>query len=479
MKTLSRADAIVIGSGFGGSIAANRLAQAGHKVLVLERGPWRDTLPVQSMGIEHKAPLPYGWAAYTHLLRSYRAGRLGLPLNKRGLFELESFRGLRVMCASSVGGGSIAYGGLLEPPHNPAYWHGRHPELDPDCIEKNQSRILEDMGAKIMGQASCVPQSLWDFLPAHADGRCKPADPQPPAGMLLPESAKDVGSIVREENGLERQHCAFDGDSFLGSRGGAKASVDFVYLAPQLGRGIEVLDLCEVAGIESTPKAKGSGFVVHFKDLATRRTQTISAKQVVLAAGTMNTLRILFASQNNGGLQFMPALGRTFGANGDLPACVSQLGGKLPSFKAPPFMGAFAVDGYDTPSFGLASFPGFDSVPMPGLLKNWLAQSYFLYGMGADSGEASASYDGGRLKIDGVVRALGKPLSLHPWGGARVGANPELGVINHRGEVYGNPGLFVTDASALPAAVGKPPSLTIASWAYYVADAMGFTSDVL
>jgi cholesterol oxidase len=55
-------------------------------------------------------------------------------------------------------------------------------------------------------------------------------------------------------------------------------------------------------------------------------------------------------------------------------------------------------------------------------------------------------------------------------GGARLGANAQQGVVDHRGEVYGNPGLFVADAAALPAAPGGPPSLAIAAWAHHVAD---------
>jgi cholesterol oxidase len=65
------ADVVIVGSGFAGSISADRLASAGLKALVLERGPWRDSLPVRSIGIERRAPFPYGLKAITHLLARF------------------------------------------------------------------------------------------------------------------------------------------------------------------------------------------------------------------------------------------------------------------------------------------------------------------------------------------------------------------------------------------------------------------------
>ena len=49
MNNEINADILVIGSGFGGAVAASVLAEAGLNVTLLERGPWRDTVPVRSM----------------------------------------------------------------------------------------------------------------------------------------------------------------------------------------------------------------------------------------------------------------------------------------------------------------------------------------------------------------------------------------------------------------------------------------------
>ena len=144
--------------------------------------------------------------------------------------------------------------------------------------------------------------------------------------------------------------------------------------------------------------------------------------------------------------------------------------------------------------------PGFDTLPLLPGVKKKLAKTAPLIGMGADTGKASARFENGRLEVDYDPKqqpifekiretfraletesglktwAIKKPITVHPWGGACLGPNPDRGVVDHKGEVYGNPGLFIADAAALPAAVGTPPSLTIAAWAHHVADHLAQTA---
>jgi cholesterol oxidase len=500
-STPATLDVVIIGSGFGGSIAANRLALAGQQVMVLERGPWRDSVPVRSMGVKRRAPFPYGWKAITHFLRSLHFGRWSLNFNKSAMYELFSYPGLSVLAASAVGGGSTAFGGLMEAPRDPRYWHARHPALDPRHIEKFYTKVLADMGAVRLSRDHCLPQSVWTQLTGNEEHRCLPAKQQPHMAMLLPRSPDEIGQSTLSESGVERRFCAFDGDSFLGSRGGAKASVDFVYLAPVLGKGATVRDRCEVTRIQRAGVAGDGSYVVQFTDLATQTKEVVTARRVIVAAGTMNTLRLLFKSSTApDGLAPMPALGRTFGANGDLVGAWCAGGEQVSSFNSPPSLGAFEVEGHDSPTFGMGGLPGIDTLPLTALLKRQLKRWNFIYGIGVDSGRTTVGFRKGRLCVNydqhqepvfadsrvafrvleaetkRKVRVIGKPLTVHQWGGACLGPDAEHGVIDHCGEVYGNPGLFIADGSALPAAVGGPPSLTIAAWAHHVADGIAASS---
>jgi len=518
-------DVVVIGSGFGGSISANRLSLSGLNVLVLERGPWRDSLPVRALGIPERSPFPYGVRFATHFVRSINIGRgntsgsvergdsrplragcfrllrslaatrgRGVLVNKHGMYELFSYPGIDALCVSAVGGGSHGWLGQLVEPCDSSYWENRHPDLRAEHISRYYDKIRSDLGATRLTRQHPVCNSVWAELPELAGRRCLPADPQPESAYLYPQFDSDTGRLQEEGASVPRRMCAFDGDGFLGSREGAKSSVDFAYLAPVLNNGVTVRALCEARRVARESDSMGGGYVVHYRDLRRKTDAIARAKRVVLAAGTMNTLGLLFDGQRRSDLAVMPSLGNTFGGNGDALGVYFKNSAGPSTLHRPPFLGRFTVDEAESPFFGLAAGCGLETLPLPSWVKRRLERVVLVLAMGADSGKGSAHYARSRLEIDyhktnepifdqiadgfdaleadtGLcVSGWPKPVTVHAWGGACLGPDPEHGVVDHRGEVYGNPGLFIADAAALPAAVGVPPSLAIAAWAHYVAD---------
>ena len=108
--------AVVIGSGFGGSVSASRLVDAGIDVTLLERGPWRDSIPVKHAGIEERKPLPRNGGLLS-VLRSinlpFGPGN-GFTLNKNGFLDIFVTPKVKVICTSNVGGGSHIWAAVME-----------------------------------------------------------------------------------------------------------------------------------------------------------------------------------------------------------------------------------------------------------------------------------------------------------------------------------------------------------------------------
>jgi cholesterol oxidase len=185
--------------------------------------------------------------------------------------------------------------------------------------------------------------------------RCQPADPQPESAYLFPQFDTDAGRMYEKGARLPRRICAFDGDGFLGSREGAKSSVDFAYLAPVLNDRVTVRALCEARRVVREPDSAGGGYVVHYRDLREKWNGIVRAKRVVLGAGTMNTLRLLFDGQRRKDLVVMPSLGSTFGGNGDAIGVGFKNSAGPSTLPPPPVLGQFRVDGANSPFFGLAA----------------------------------------------------------------------------------------------------------------------------
>jgi cholesterol oxidase len=495
-------EALVIGSGFGGAIVAARLAEAGVRTVLLERGPWWDTVPTRSMGVEHRTKLPRGAGILTRFLRGMNAGWLPggrLTLNRRGLIEWFGSPGMEVICASGVGGGSHVYSAVHRRPARDDYWDGVIEGISEATMAPHAQAFLARMGSTRPGENNRPPNTAMERF--HNDPDFEPVVPKVPvlAGFLLPEDPANPKKVVTEA-GVERWEAdyATNDAGFLGSPSGAKTTLDIAYLAPAMQKGLAIRDLCEALAIRRT-EGVGARYEVELYDHRRMRRETLLAGNVILAAGTMNTLRLLLHSRDRtGGLDGMPGLGRRFSGNGDIRGFWDVNEPDTDISTGLPSKGSLFLRDAEEPRAAISrnSLPSIDSYPIPKAWRERLKRGHVVSGMGLDAADGVVSLRrNGRLKIDfdpanspvyarihatmmEMARRSGRkvyvsrrPSTVHPMGGACVGPPEAGGVIDATGQVHGHPGLFVADAAALPAPTGAPPTQTIATWAEHVAAA--------
>jgi len=495
----STIDVIVIGSGFGGSVCAARLAEAGARVVLLERGPWWDSVPTRSMNIARRTAFPRGWRLYTNFLRtlnhpSLPGGRV--TTNRKGLFELFYSKGLEVVCSSGVGGGSHVYSAVHRRPLRDDYWDGHFEDLSEETMAEHGAAFLARMGSVQPEPRNRPPHGAMERY--HNDPHFAPAVPKVEikTGFLLPDDPANPKKIVTE-SGVERWQTDYrSGDlGFLGSPSGAKSTLDVCYLAPAMRKGLAVHDLCEVRAITRSSEL-GGRYRVDFVDHGRGVSEALGAGNVIVAAGTMNTLRLLLYSRDvAGGLAGMPNLGKRFSANGDMRGFwdLNEAGADFTA--GLPSKGGIVLRNAPEPRspIGRNNLPSIDSYPFPHAFRERLKRGIVVSSMGIDAADGVISLKDGRLDIDfhpenspvfariydtmkEMERRSGRkvyvgrrPSTVHPMGGACAGALDAGGVVDAGGEVYGNAGLFVADSAALPAATGAPPTQTIGTWAENVA----------
>lgn len=474
---------IVIGSGFGGAVAASTLVDAGEKVLLIERGPWRDTEVVRAAGIASRASLPEGWRTLNHLLHKISLPIImgsGLRLFSRGLFDIHLDRQMSVICSNSVGGGSHVYSAMNTRPQSTGYWDGHVNAISADAMEPHYAWILERMGAQTISSSDRVPN--WT----------------PAAYATSPHFVAD-DTVTQPAMSVRLNGCNQDyrNNSYFGSSNGAKMTLDHALLLPAMEKGLQIAAEHECLSLWAL--ASG-GYRLEVMNHRTGRRCYLLADKVILAAGTLNTLRLLFRSRSITGLSGMPSLGQGFSGNGDSVAWWALNDKETNLSLGAPTHGRFALrkasDGSAQPGpymtrFG---FNGIDNLPLPKWLKTRLRRDAILVGMGADKADGVVQWINDKLSFKyrtenseiftdiqqffsevarrskRPVRWLNnRPLTVHPLGGARLAMTEAEGVVDGNGQVFGLPGLYIADASALPAATGTPPSMTIAAWARHVA----------
>ena len=498
------AEVLVIGSGFGGSISAARIAEAGFKVKLLERGPWRDSVPVRSMGIKDGAPFPSGRHFLTKLVRTIRNPKLPggqMTLSKSGSFEIYIGEGLNVVCSSHVGGGSHAYSGLNVRPPEPGYWDDITSELSDGIMDVHYENVLKRMGSSIP-KPEHAPNSIQE---RYKDSNFIACDESVGAMAMGFQFAKDPAKPTKvvTEDGVTRFEARPGQDGNLGSPGGGKTSLDFAYLARAIKQhGLEVRDRCEALTIRSVLNAEPARYRVTAEDLRTGDIEQHYADNVIVAAGALNTLNLLLRSREaKGGLRGMPRLGKSFGGNGDffgywnLKDKDNDLSKSLPITGLVKTKDGSGVGGNRPwPVILAGAMPSPDKLPLPKFVKRIFREGGFIAGVGDDGQDGTVRLEKGKLKIDydpghsqifdDITQAMDliseatgdeiyyidRPTTVHPMGGACVARAIEEGVVDSNGEVFDHPGLYVGDAAALPRPVGGPPSMTIAAWADHLAE---------
>lgn len=318
-KAADEVDVVVVGSGFGGSVAAHQLAEGGLSVLVLERG----------------RPYPPGSFPRTPAAtaRNFWDPSEGL----HGLFDIWSFRGLEGVVSSGLGGGSLIYANVLlrkdekwfvheSPLPGGGYenWPVSRDDLDP-----HYDRVERMLGAtpypyedtpKTVALREAADRLRLDLVrpPLAVAFAARPDGPAVP-GAPLPDPA--YGNI----HGLPRETCRLTGECDVGCNYGAKNTLDHTYLSAARHLGAEIRTRCEVRGFAPRP---GGGYevryVVHDPAREGHRTatdrlplHTVRCGRLVLAAGAFGSTFLLL--RNRAALPGLgSALGTRFSGNGDL-----------------------------------------------------------------------------------------------------------------------------------------------------------------
>ncbi len=450
-----RYDAVVVGTGFGGSVVGTRLAQSGMRVLFLERGPWWGPAAADLAPSAGRA-LPRGAWGSRKLLRNLRhAGRrrsVDVRVNLDGLYEIHRFPNLTVLGASGVGGGSHVYAAIQREP-NADYWDAFPPELTGAELAPYFARV-RDMQH---------PTSI---------------SPLPIRRPLNAAAATGAMTMEPPQLAIDHTRCVRCSRCVLGCPHGAKTTLDLTYLPAARAAGAELWPMCEV---QRMWRAAG-GFVVEFVDHRTRTRATVQAERLILAAGTMNTVRLLFDARDR--LRTLPGisarLGRGFSGNGDYPLVLASARRNTPSSGVLVNTAAHTADAYyldaDIPLLprGLQLLAGMADDGSPARLRAVKG------GLSTDADKHLSKSVYQRMDAEllaarqaGHLRALPAPrrlLSAHPLGGAAMADSAATGVVAHTGEAFGEPRLYVSDGAVLPRAPGVPPSLTIAALAERTAD---------
>lgn len=296
-----RYDVLVVGSGYGGAITAARLGHANHRaggalrIAVLERGREHPT-----------GTFPTTAAGFVKELCS--------PRNPLGLFAVERHKTIDVLHAHGLGGTSLVNFNVAIVPDREVFltsW----PKAFTDLVQQAPQGIggLQEYFGRAQAMLGANRYADGEDLPRTAVF-AQIADRAGVAHETLDITVSKEDRVTRY--GVRRSRCPNHGDDGTGDNTGSKNTLMTNYLPMAAHHGVELHTHVEVDRVEP---GDGGQWRVH----ATRRGEhgetedvVLTARRVVLAAGTLGTAGVLLRSAR-AGLALSRRLGKNFSGNGD------------------------------------------------------------------------------------------------------------------------------------------------------------------
>jgi cholesterol oxidase len=509
---------VIIGSGFGGSVAALRLAEKGYRVAVLEAGKrFRDEdFPETNWNIPR-----YLWAP---ALRCF------------GMLQFSFLSDVMVLHWRGVGGGSLGYAGtLLDPPEGfyaAPQWAGM---MDWKNVLAPHYRTAKAMlGVTRIDRESAadtVMQRVAETL------NCRRTFKLQDVGVFFGEPQKTVPDPYFGGRGPARSGCRRCGGCMVGCRYNAKNTLvkNYLYLAENLG--VRIFSETRAVLVRGAPEG---GYRVETERSTAwlhRPGPTFHGHRLVLAAGVLGTLSLLLQCREKGTLTHLsPMLGHRVRTNSESLTGATAAGRGVDYSEGPAITSSIYPDavthiepvrfpaGSDLIGLLVATRFIEQAPPLVRPLK-WLwdhlrhpvasLKSWWPFGWAKRTiillvmqtldnsvrvhlkrrwwwpfGKALGSRREDRRQkppacipqAQAAAQALARHMNgtpqnalnevlfnmattAHILGGCIIGPDPDSGVIDARNEVYGHPGIYVVDGSVIPANLGVNPSLTITALA--------------
>jgi cholesterol oxidase len=512
-------DYVIIGSGFGGSVAAMRLTEKGYSVLVLEKGK-RFTEETYAKS---------NWQFWKYLWMPAIRGH--------GIMQISILQGVMVLHGAGVGGGSLGYSNVLEVPNDETFatpaWNT--PIAWGQALRPHFETAQHMLGVERNNKFGKADSVLREIAEERGMGQTFRATD---IGVYLGKAGVTVPDPYFGGEGPARTGCNYCGACMVGCRYNSKNTLPKNYLYFAEKNGAKIIAEAEVINVDRS-MLNGKGYEITYQNPTSlfKRKTKVYANNVIFSASVLGTMRLLLNLRDTSLPHLSPKLGHmvrtnseallgSMARNSDINysegVCITSIYNHDKATRVEPVR---YPDGSSLMRYLAAPLIDTDvSVPMrvlkflwwslthpidfakamflPGWAHNTtillvmqntdnrmrfrMGRSFFTLfrrGLVADKEpgyEISAQVKGSHeltremaKRTNGIAlgsigeNLLGLPTTAHILGGAPIGKDVSDGVVDENFQVHNYPGMYIIDGSIMPANPGVNPSLTITALAEY------------